>query len=1562
VNTQELVEAFQKFIGDPRQNEPSWKALVGTEPSLLRRTLQDLVVGTESLTEAVIVLNPCWVLLQSRDFLNAITTFYRDKRQGFVNADRLSRNVKALIATAMTAAAADRLVKGEKGVTALLTSWAGRAADLLSSRDELQVGISPVRAAANDAASFVHGAFDKLAAQRRGGVAPRYWSLCWLGSEREKDLETARLAIPVAAANRTGRGFIGDLILNRLSDGSAPELIEHPDNALLALGDSLLAGMRRAWESVPSKESACWRLKFGVGAQDGDSLSGAAAVGFNNLFAGRRFIPTCLIIARLDADMERLLPAGGYQEKLSEAQKENIRIAVVAEDPENRISQRLQNVQIKQVSTLTEAIQHASGLPGERKLLGRYVCERPLHTNSFDRWIGEDVEDNTSQLIKTWELERLEKNFRRALWDNELRTMYKVSSSPRAKDFLVVMKDAGIDHDIGQFVMVMDAKEYDTLDIALAKRSENPWLQASTLRAPSERRKLWEALLRIARGVRLLHRQRVIHRSITAENIFLSITPDGRFDTWRLGGFEWSVRFGELVPKGPQPEWAIPPEYAESTGTEVSFEADWYGFGMLAARCFYQIESLSNQPAKILNDLVMERLDAPEALTPKEVNLIRRLVDSQPASRVHSGEDILSNLREIIHALAETALSENRDNPLVLVLDVNRTEFAEKSEAAGFKPPPGDDPENPKLQYDKYDSEHKVRLKEFLIEDLQEGQVYYVEDSSKYLLAGRHLVIALSPFRDDRKGIKPNWDFAYAEYTTALIGGTPVGKLKEAKLVVRFRTEITTNTRSRNWQPFLPREEQRSSESLELETFREFLRCTNQLELMMCCAEIFPYRLMENLDAGLATERIRIEPRPGKEDLEIFQRDGLIEFMRRQAMSRVGEDRVYLSEEDTVNLGRKPDTEAWKVEKTEDSYLILSRTADPKLARPPKDGFLRSTGFYGQIELIRRRKEAIDRLEEHSYLLRALARPGDVLVDTKQRDLPHEMLGDAVDESKIAVMQDILRVRPVYALQGPPGTGKTTLVAHLLRQILAEDPVAQILVTAQAHPAVDVLRDKVRSVFKDSGLDQIAVRLKPKSTDRYNPSDVEGTVENTTRDLASKITDYFDLHPPQSAIQKRWHEYISPLCLPAAVTSPEFADMKRLVQKGASIVYCTTSARDLEEIAEGTQSFDWTVVEEAGKVHGCDLALPLQAGHRWLLLGDQKQLRPYRIEDFEKGMLNLNAVVTFLKDLSGADRSIVDTDWITTWEARGEARDLAVEQEEYSPSQQDFQKYAKDWLPSFDRILRLTRIRGTTRDQPIGAASGILSGQYRMHPVIGRLISTCFYEDIVKNRTTDSAGQPLPRVLHGFVEPYQIADKALVWLNLPWCGRRETRDFVENSTPPYTNDQEAQAVRWLLGQLRLAETPSTPLELAVLSPYGKQVRLLGKKLENLRLRGNELVARPGLSEAGTDKLIHTVDSFQGNQADVVVVSLVRNNNKEAPRGLGFLDRPERLNVLLSRAERLLVIVGCWEFFELQVAGVLASDTKHPLWPWKRAMEYIKECIGQGTAVKIDYSASVGAVP
>jgi len=70
----------------------------------------------------------------------------------------------------------------------------------------------------------------------------------------------------------------------------------------------------------------------------------------------------------------------------------------------------------------------------------------------------------------------------------------------------------------------------------------------------------------------------------------------------------------------------------------------------------------------------------------------------------------------------------------------------------------------------------------------------------------------------------------------------------------------------------------------------------------------------------------------------------------------------------------------------------------------------------------------------------------------------------------------------------------------------------------------------------------------------------------------------------------------------------------------------------------------------------------------------------------------------------------------------------------------------------------------------------------------------------------------------------------------------------------------------------------------------------------------------------------TVDSFQGNEADLVIVSLVRNNHHSNVRNaLGFLTGFRRMNVLLSRARWRLVLVGSREFLEAVLKSAKGTE-------------------------------------
>ena len=67
--------------------------------------------------------------------------------------------------------------------------------------------------------------------------------------------------------------------------------------------------------------------------------------------------------------------------------------------------------------------------------------------------------------------------------------------------------------------------------------------------------------------------------------------------------------------------------------------------------------------------------------------------------------------------------------------------------------------------------------------------------------------------------------------------------------------------------------------------------------------------------------------------------------------------------------------------------------------------------------------------------------------------------------------------------------------------------------------------------------------------------------------------------------------------------------------------------------------------------------------------------------------------------------------------------------------------------------------------------------------------------------------------------------------------------------------------------------------------------------------------------------IGSVDKFQGQEAPVVIVSLCASTLDEAPRGAAFLLSPNRLNVAVSRAQALAIVVGCPELLETRCRSV-----------------------------------------
>ena len=209
------------------------------------------------------------------------------------------------------------------------------------------------------------------------------------------------------------------------------------------------------------------------------------------------------------------------------------------------------------------------------------------------------------------------------------------------------------------------------------------------------------------------------------------------------------------------------------------------------------------------------------------------------------------------------------------------------------------------------------------------------------------------------------------------------------------------------------------------------------------------------------------------------------------------------------------------------------------------------------------------------------------------------------------------------------------------------------------------------------------------------------------------------------------------------------------------------------------------------------------------------------------------------------------------------------------------------------------------------SCKGVLSEQYRMHPSIGNLISEVFYEGILKSSPTTEKRN------HG-IERWK--DKGVVWISTANCQNRYEQ-LIEVPHQTYQNSLECEQIISVLKELNnIYREKSLTVEIGVITGYQAQRNLLKKKIESQKTND--------FSNIILD--INTVDAFQGRETDIIIYSVVRSNKEKQ---IGFLADERRLNVALSRARDLLIIVGDDE--TVQHASVNNN-------PFKGILRYIKD--------------------
>jgi len=168
----------------------------------------------------------------------------------------------------------------------------------------------------------------------------------------------------------------------------------------------------------------------------------------------------------------------------------------------------------------------------------------------------------------------------------------------------------------------------------------------------------------------------------------------------------------------------------------------------------------------------------------------------------------------------------------------------------------------------------------------------------------------------------------------------------------------------------------------------------------------------------------------------------------------------------------------------------------------------------------------------------------------------------------------------------------------------------------------------------------------------------------------------------------------------------------------------------------------------------------------------------------------------------------------------------------------------------------------------LGRPTTLLDIQYRMNDKIMQFSNAKFYQNKLQSDKSVFA-QKLPGDTYESIE----------FIDTAGCGFEESRD----ESGGISNTGEVDLIVKRIGELKASN-----FSIGIISPYRKQVICLQDTLPLFAAN------------------IHTVDSFQGQERDIILISLTRSNTENE---IGFLKDYRRMNVAITRAKLKLIIVG-----------------------------------------------------
>lgn len=556
------------------------------------------------------------------------------------------------------------------------------------------------------------------------------------------------------------------------------------------------------------------------------------------------------------------------------------------------------------------------------------------------------------------------------------------------------------------------------------------------------------------------------------------------------------------------------------------------------------------------------------------------------------------------------------------------------------------------------------------------------------------------------------------------------------------------------------------------------------------------------------------------------------------------------------------------------------------------------------------------------------------------------------EEKKTAVSQ-FLGTDDLLLIHGPPGTGKTKLIVEIIRQELAQNPTAKILLVSQTHVALDHALGEVVNL-QDPGL---AVRIvsgtKPLASAVMHCSveargqQLQATVERASKNyLLTQATnagvDYAEL-----TLGIRASEVLHLRSLVQASESKsrvlegeiEALHAEQQQASGTTMQRDEQRARlralseDLDELRDdlaftksqlSMATKDLQDVNSDGKQLAALDDKELEDWCRLLLDGPERErlrelfkiaedwrLKFATSDDFKAAIVASSRIVAgtcvgFCREAAASDAQydlciIDEASKATTTElllplSRCKKAVLVGDHHQLPP----FVEYAlksetlKQKHNLSSDILEAQLFEELQKSLAEGQKAK-LRYQYRMRGSIGRLISECFYRgELELGLDSEDAEEFSDLGLAGL-------SSRVVWLDAPGQGGGIQAEQRAGGTS-WVNMIEVRCVVNLLTKIAFLignqEKKLKRPTIGVISGYAQQVEALNREIGRLP----ELKA--------LDIECNSVHTFQGREVDICIYSITRNNHVG---DIGFLGDWRHLNVALSRAKWNLVIVGSTAF-------------------------------------------------